>query len=98
MTAPPEAFTIAPIRVAAPSEARKAASRAVSATVEGSLRSAACSIADTTCSFDIPSVLAAFSSVCWRFWSPGHLVLRCLTEVRRRNEQKQQDENGLKRL
>jgi hypothetical protein len=33
MTIPLEAFTIAPVRVRAPSEARKAASRAVSATV-----------------------------------------------------------------
>jgi hypothetical protein len=34
MTLPLEAFTIAPVRVRAPSEARKAASRAVSATVD----------------------------------------------------------------
>ena len=52
MTAPLEAFTIAPVMVRASSEARKAASRAVSATVVRRLRSVACSNMDTTCSFE----------------------------------------------
>ena len=47
MTLPLEAFTSAPVMVRAPSEARKAATRAVSAAVERRLRSVACSNCDT---------------------------------------------------
>src|SRR5437868_10560752 len=56
MTLPLEAFTIAPVRVRDPSEARKAATRAMSAAVERRLRSVACSNCDTTCAFETPIV------------------------------------------
>src|SRR6266496_2227138 len=65
MTLPLEALRIAPVMVRAPSEARKAATRAVSATVGRRPRSVACSDLATTCSFETPSVYATFSNACW---------------------------------
>jgi hypothetical protein len=62
MTLPLEAFTLAPVMIRAPSEARKAASCAVSATVDELLRSDPCSNLDTTCAFETPSVCATFSN------------------------------------
>ncbi len=64
MTFPLDAFTIAPVRVRASSEARKAATLAVSATIERLPRSAPCSSMGTTCSCDTSSVCAIFSNVC----------------------------------
>ncbi len=55
MILPLEAFTKVPVMVRAPSEARKAATRAVSAAVERRLRSVACSNCDTTCAFETPA-------------------------------------------
>src|SRR3989442_12136846 len=64
MALPLEALRIPPVSVRAPSEARKAASRAVSATVDELLRSDPCSNRDTTCAFETPSVCATFSNDC----------------------------------
>ncbi len=65
MTLPLVAFTRVPVMVRALSEARKAATCAVSATVGRLLRSVACSNLDTICAFETPSVFTALSIPCW---------------------------------
>ena len=65
MTLPLEALRIAPVRFLAPSETRKAASRAVSATVGRRLRRVLCSNIEMTYSLEIESLCTAFSTDCW---------------------------------